>query len=67
MGERRCVMLGIRRMQVPYSKQGLDALQKTLEIHAQLSRPFMFMEPTTGTLRVKTTTSLSEEGMEEEE
>ena len=60
-------MLGVNRMQVPYSKQGLDALQKTLEIHAQLSRPFMFLEPKTGVLRVAATTGLSEEGMEEEE
>ena len=59
-------MLGVNRMQVPYTDRGLAALKQALEIHAKLSRPFMFLEPSTGALRVKTTLAL-EESMEEEE
>ena len=59
-------MLYTHQARLPYSSQGLAALQKTLELHAGVSSPVLFMEPDTGSIRVKSA-GLGEPEMEEEE
>jgi len=58
------VMLYTHQDRLPYSDQGLTALQKTLKLHADLVSPVISVNPLTGAMEIK---NISQAEMEEEE
>ena len=59
-------MLYTRHDRLPYSNQGLVALQKTLELHADLISPVISVNPLTGAMEVKSLAELQTQEEEEE-